>query len=132
MSRTTAVAFAVLLAVNAVVGVAALTRTLRLGQASQQASQRASSTLVAKRTAQLDRFGASLRAQLAKKPPPLPKKPSPATYASSAPPAPAAAAVAGAPQVTYVRPAPIIVHKHRPGSEQEGGDAADEGGGSDD
>jgi beta-phosphoglucomutase-like phosphatase (HAD superfamily) len=130
MSRTTAVAFAVLLAVNAVVGVAALTRTLRLGQASQQASQRASSTLVAKRTAQLDRFEASLRAQLAKKPPPLPKKPSPATYASSAPAAPPA--VAGAPQVRYVRPAPIIVQKHRPGSEQEGGDAADEGGGSDD
>ncbi len=135
MSRTTAVAFAALLALNAVVGVVALTRTLHLGQASQQASQRASSTLVAKRTAQLDRFEASLRAQLAKKPPPLPKKPSPATYASSAPAAPPAAAPvasASAPQVRYVRPAPIIVHEHRPGDEQESDEAADDGGSSDD
>jgi hypothetical protein len=123
MSRNHALAFAVLLAFNAVVGTVALTRTIHLGHASHKAS----STLIARRTAQLDRFEASLKAQLAKKPPPLPKKPPPATYA--APATPAAAPAVAAPQVRYVRPAPIIIHKHRAGGEHEIGDSA--GGGDD-
>ena len=112
MSRTLALAFAGLLAVNAVVGTIALSRTLHLGQASHKAS----SALVAKRTAQLDRFEASLHAQLAKKPPPLPPMPaaSPAGAASIS-----AAPTASVQQVRYVRPAPIVVHKHRAGSEHE-------------
>ena len=69
MSRTLAIVFAALLAVNAVVGTVALTRTVHLGQASRTSSN----AIVAKRTRQLDRFEASLRAQLAKKPPALPK-----------------------------------------------------------
>lgn len=126
MSRNHAIAFAVLLAFNAVIGTVALTRTLHLGQASQAASHKASSAVIAKRTTQLDRFEASLAAQLAKKPPRLPKVPSAATYAAAAP---STAAVASAPQVRYVRPAPIIVHKHRPGGEREIGDEGGEGGG---
>ena len=108
MSRTHAIVIAVLLAVNAVVGTMALTRTLHLGQTAHTAS----SALVAKRTAQLDRFQASLTAQLAKKPPPLPIKPSAATQGSPA-------AAAGAPKVRYVRPAPIVLHTHRRGGEYE-------------
>lgn len=129
MSRNYAIAFAVLLAFNAVIGTVALTRTLHLGQASKQASQKTSSALIAKRTTQLDRFEASLKAQLAKKPPQLPKVPSAATYAAAAPPT---AVAASAPQVRYVRPAPIIIHKHRPGGEHESGDAGEGGGGGDD
>jgi hypothetical protein len=128
MSRSHAIVFAALLAVNAVIGTVALTRTIHLGQASQTASRNATATLVAKRTAQLDRFEASLKTQLAKKPPPLPKVPSAATYASSAP---SVTPVASTPQVRYVRPAPIIVHKHRPGGELEA-EGADHGEGGDD
>lgn len=126
MSRNHAIAFAVLLAFNAVIGTVALTRTLHLGQASQKASQKTTRAVIAKRTTQLDRFEASLEAQLAKKPPQLPKVPSASTYAAAAP---SAAAVASVPQVRYVRPAPIIVHKHRPGGERELGDGGGEGGG---
>lgn len=107
MSRTHAIVIALLLAVNAVVGTVALTRTLHLDRTAHTAS----SALVAKRTAQLDRFEASLTAELAKKPPPLPKKPSAATQGSPA-------TAAGAPQVRYVRPAPIVVHTHRRGGEE--------------
>lgn len=132
MSRSHAIVFAALLAVNAVIGTVALTRTIHLGQASQTASHKATTTLVAKRTAQLDRFEASLKAQLAKKPPSLPKVPvahAAPSYASSAP---AAAPVASAPQVRYVRPAPIIVHKHRPGGGEAEAEGSDHGGGGDD
>ena len=125
MSRTLALSFAALLALNAAVGTLALTRTLHLGQVSHKASN----TLVARRAAQLDRFEAALRTQLAKKPPPLPKMPAaPASGAASASAVPAA----GAPHVRYVRPAPIVVHKHRAGSEHEAEDAFGEQGGSDD
>ena len=128
MSRRLAVVFAVLLAVNAVVGTVALTRTVHLGQASHASS----GALVAKRTAQLDRFEASLDAQLAKKPPPLPKLPS--SSASNAATVVSAGAGAAAPPVRYVRPAPIIVHTHRAGGEHEddGAFAEDGGGGVDD
>jgi hypothetical protein len=34
--------------------------------------------------------------------------------------------------VRYVRPAPIIVHKHRPGGEHEAEGAYEDGGGADD
>jgi hypothetical protein len=124
MSRTLAIVFAALLAVNAVVGTVALTRTVHLGQASHTSS----SAIVAKRTRQLDRFEASLRAQLAKKPAALPK-----VRSSSASGGTASAAGAVAPRVRYVRPAPIIVHKHRAGGEHEDDAAfAGEGGGADD
>jgi len=125
MSRRLAVVFAALLAVNAIVGTVALTRTVHLGQASHASSN----TLVAKRTAQLDRFEASLHAQLAKKPPPLPKMPS-----RSAPGGTTVSSTAGAsaPRVRYVRPAPIIVHKPRAGGEHEDEGAFTAEGGADD
>ena len=125
MSRTHAVVIAVLLASNAVLGTIALSRTVHLGQASQKASD----AVVTKRTVQLERFEASLKAQLAKKPPPLPKKPAPSTVST---PATSPAAATAAPQVRYVRPAPIVIHKHRTGGETEAeGSGSREGGGDD-
>lgn len=125
MSRRLAIVFAALLAVNAVVGTVALTRTVHLGQASHTASN----ALVAKRTAQLDRFEASLHAQLSKKPPALPKLPSSSPAGGTT----VSTAAAVAPRVRYVRPAPIVVHKHRAGGDHEDGAFASEGeGGADD
>ena len=97
--------------------------------------------LIAKRNAQLDRFEASLRAELRKHPPAVPKLPplpvaGLAAATPSAAPAPAAAPAASQ-RVVYVRPAPIIVHKHRAGGEHESegsdhGDGSHGGGGGDD
>lgn len=125
MSRRLAIVFAALLAVNAVVGTVALTRTVHLGQAAHASSN----ALVAKRTGQLDRFEASLHAQLAKKPPALPKLTSGATAGGTT----VSAAGAVAPRVRYVRPAPIVVHKHRAGGEHEDeGFGSESEGGADD
>lgn len=131
MPRKAVVIVALSLAFAAVTGTIALTKTVHLGQAAA-AKSRVPDRLVAKRTAQLDRFEAALRAQLAKKPPTVPKiHPAPAVT-----PAPAASASTPAPaaqRVVYVRPAPIVVHKHRAGGgEHEGSDHGDGGGGGDD
>ena len=131
MSRTAIVIVALSLAFAAVTGTIALTRTVHLGQAATKPA--VSQSAVARRTAQLNRFEASLRAELKKKPPAVPKVP-PAPAVSPAP----AAAQASAPlvssqRVIYKRPAPIIIHKHRPGGgEHEGADHGDGGGGVDD
>jgi hypothetical protein len=125
MPRKHTLVVALSLAFAAVVGTIALTKTVHLGQAS---AKPVSQTIVAKRTTQLDRFEASLRAALKRTPPAVPKKlppiPAVATPAASAAPsvaaAPAPAAVPAASQrVVYVRPAPIIIHKHRAGGEHE-------------
>ena len=136
MPRTQSLIVAVSLGLAVVFGVIALNKTVHLGQAA--AANPVAKSLIAKRTAQLNRFEASLRAELRKKPPAVPKVPKMpvATPTSSAPAAaPAAPAAAPAPaaasqRVVYVRPAPIIVHKHRPGGgESEGSDHGDNGGG---
>lgn len=129
MPRKAVLIVAISLAFAAVTGTIALTKTVHLGQAAA-AKSRVPDRLVAKRQAQLDRFEASLRAQLRKQPPKVPKVPS----APSVSPVPAAAAPATATQaaqrVVYVRPAPIVVHRHRAGGgEHEGTDHGDAGGG---
>jgi hypothetical protein len=136
MPRKHTLVVALSLAFAAVVGTIALTKTVHLGQAS--AAKPVSKAVVAKRTQQLDRFEASLRAALKRTPPPVPKKlpPIPAVSAtpavSAAPSVPAAPAPAAAPaatqRVVYVRPAPIVIHKHRAGGESEGSDHGDGGG----
>jgi hypothetical protein len=132
--RTQSLIVAVSLGLAVVFGVIALNKTVHLGQAA--AAKPVAKSLISKRTAQLDRFEASLRAELRKKPPAVPKVPKTpiATPTASAPAAaPAAPAAAPAPaasqRVVYVRPAPIVVHKHRPGGgESEGSDHGDNGG----
>jgi hypothetical protein len=116
------------LAFAAVAGTVALTKTVHLGQAS--AKPAVSKRLIANRAAQLNRFEASLRAQLRRTPPVVPKVP-PAPAAAATPAVSAPAPVASQ-RVVYVRPAPIIVHKHRAGGEHEGSDGGDGGGGGDD
>jgi hypothetical protein len=118
MARKQTLGVALVLAAAAIAGALALRNTLELGQASGTGAS--SARLVAKRTAQLDRFEASLRRQLAEKPPLLP--------AAHAAPAPARAAVR---RVVYVRPAPIVVHTHRAGSEREAESGEDGEGGDD-
>jgi len=131
MSRTTALVVVLALGFAAVTGTIALTKTVHLGQAA--AKPAVSRAAIAKRKAQLDRFEASLRAQLRQKPPAIPKLP-PTPPAASATPAAVASAPApvAAQRVVYVRPAPIIVHKHRAGGEHEGQDHGDREGGGDD
>lgn len=139
MPRKQTLIVALSLAFAAVVGTVALTKTVHLGQAA--AAKPVSKSLIAKRTAQLDRFEASLRAELRKKPPAVPKVPS-TPVARPVAPAPAAApaapaAPAATQRVVYVRPAPIVIHKHRAGGEHESegsdhGDGPQGGGGGDD
>ncbi|MHB8470968.1 MAG: hypothetical protein ACYDCH_14610 [Gaiellaceae bacterium] len=101
-----------LLAVAAVLGTVAATRTVSLGAARRPSG----AATVRARTLQLDRFQASLERALANKPPALPAVPS-----LPAPPPPAAATLAAAtspttaapaPQIVYRRPPPIVIVKH--------------------
>ncbi len=135
MPRKHTIVVALSLAFAAVVGTIALAKTVHLGQAS---AKPVSQTVVTKRTRQLDRFEASLRAALKKAPPAVPKLPptpvvstTPAAAPAVSAPIAAPAAAAAPPQrVVYVRPAPIIIHKHRAGGEHEseGSDQGDGGG----
>ncbi len=121
MSRKAVLIVAFALAFAAVTGTIALTRTAGLGRTA--AAGPAATRLIARRTAQLNRFEASLRAELGRRPPAVPKLP--ATPLASVAAAPAAE------RVVYRRPAPVVVHLHRPGGEHEGADRG-EGGGVDD
>ena len=123
MPRKAAIIVVLSLAFAAVTGTIALTRTVHLGQAA--AKPKTAAHLISKRAQQLDRFEASLRAELRRKPPAVPKLP------AAAPATPPAAPVAQ--RVVYQRPAPIIIHKHRAGGgEHESADHGDGGGGLDD
>ena len=115
MPRTQSLVVAVSLGLAAVFGVLALTKTVHLGQKATAGS--VSQRVIAKRTAQLDRVAASLRAELRKRPPEVPKlSPVPAALPASgvlaATPAPA--------PVVYQRPAPIVIHLHHGGAGHEG------------
>ena len=130
MPRKAAFIVVLALAFAAVTGTIALTKTVHLGQAAHKPA--VSKRVIATRTAQLNKFEASLRAEMRKKPPAVPKvPPAPAVTPSAAP--ASAPALASAQRVIYRRPAPIVIHKHRPGGgEHEGSDHGDGGGGGDD
>jgi hypothetical protein len=118
MDKLKLAAAAALIAVAAVLGAVAVTRTVTLG--AHQA--RAADATVRARARQLNAFERSLRHELARKPPPLPAVPK----------APVAPAVpAQAPRVVYQRPAPIVIvrHTHHADDGAEGPDS--EGGGGD-
>jgi hypothetical protein len=102
MNKVHALTVAAILAVSAVFGLLAATRTTGLHSAGATAS----SAAVVARAHRLDRVEASLRRALRDRPPKLPALPS-------------VRAAAPAPQVVYRRPAPIVVLKHRAGSEAE-------------
>lgn len=109
MNRSRALIVSLAAAVAAVAGVLALTSTLALGSQARATTDQQ----VAQRTAQLDRYEASLKKALAQRPPKLPTVP--ATADSSA----ANAQTAPRVRVVYHRPPPVIVHKSS-GSDDEG------------
>jgi hypothetical protein len=102
MNRSHALAVAALLALAAVLGFSAATRTVGL----RSATATASAASITARMHRLDRIETSLHRAVRDKPPALPTLP-------------AARVAAPAPQVVYRRPAPIVVVKHRAGSEAE-------------
>jgi hypothetical protein len=112
MARKHAFLIAVFLGLAAAIGAFAAINTARLGAPQAKAvSAQSQSAQLQRRSRLLNRQAASLRRALAKRPPKLPKVP---TFAQAATPSSAQAAVAAAaPRVQYVRPAPVIVIKHR-------------------
>ncbi len=109
MTRINALLIALMIGVAALAGTYAATRTTHLGAVAQQQS----AAQLKQRQQRLAAGEAALRKALAASPAPA--------AASSRP--------AAAQRVVYVRPAPIVIHKHRAG----GGEyEARDGGGSDD
>jgi hypothetical protein len=117
MTRTSALLISLAIGIAAVFGVFAVTRTVSLGSSAQ----RASNAQITARTRQLARYEASLRKELARKPPALP------AIAGS----PVATAPTQPIRVVYHRPPPIVIHKHRAGGEASY-ESADGGAGADD
>lgn len=117
MSKLTVTAIAILLAAAAMLGAAAVTRTMSLGAGRAKTADASIHT----RIRQLDRFEAALRRRLAQKPPALPAVPKP--VAAQAP-------AQAAPHVVYRRPAPIVVVRHLHHGD-DGGESGASGGGDD-
>jgi hypothetical protein len=116
VNRTRALVVSLAIGLAAISGLYALASTLSLGRQSRAASD----AQIARRTAQLDRYEASLRRALAQKPPALPAVPA----AGSGPSLQSAAPV----RVVYHRPPPVVVVTHRAGeheNENEGVEADD-------
>jgi hypothetical protein len=112
MNRARALIVSFAVAVAAIAGVFALTSTVSLSSQKRASTDRQ----VATRTAQLNRYEASLRKALAQKPPKLPAIPAAGIQSAGAQsPAPVAAPSTSA-RVVYHRPPPIVVVKHRAGS----------------
>ena len=116
MNRMHALIVSLAVGAAAIAGVFALGHTLSLGNQAHATTDRQ----VAQRTAQLDRYEASLHKALAQKPPKLPAVPATGSSAGSmqsavSAPAPSAPAV----RVVYHRPPPIVVVKHRASGEHE-------------
>jgi hypothetical protein len=130
MHRLSVALVAGLLALAAILGTEAATRTVSLG-----ASQRhASAASLQARTRQLDAFERSLQRALARKMPRLPRVPRvppPAPASASAPLVSAAPAQAAPVKTVYRRPPPIVVVKHTHHGD-DGGSESDGGGGGDD
>jgi hypothetical protein len=106
---------ALLVAIAAVLGSVALTRTTGLGSAARKANDAA----VSAQTKQLAVFAAKLQKELKAKPPPLPRVPK----------ARPVAAVSQTPRIVYNQPPPVVhvIHHHGDDGSQE----ADGGGGGD-
>jgi hypothetical protein len=118
MNRARALIVSLAVGLAAIAGVFALGQTVSLGNQAHTTTNRQ----VAQRTAQLNRYEASLRRALAQKPPALP--PVPASVSALASMQSAAPA-----RVVYHRPPPVVVIKHRADgedrSEFEGAEADD-------
>ena len=116
MSRSHASVISLVIGCTAIAGAIAATTTL--GFSGEAEPARAPDAVIAKRERALDRFEASLRRALAKKPPALPPVPTypavsiPPSPAPAPPEAPPAAQQAPAPEkVVYRRPPPIVQYE---------------------
>lgn len=108
MNRKRGLIVSLAVGLAAIAGVSAVAHTVSLGSQARVSTD----AQVARRTAQLDRYEASLRKALAQKPPTLP--PLPTTDAS------ATALRSAAPvRVVYHRPPPIVITTKRVGGEHE-------------
>jgi hypothetical protein len=116
MKRINALVIALMIGVAALAGTYAATRTANLGAAAQKQS----AAVIKQRERQLAAGEAALKKALA-------QSPAPAAARVARPAAPAAT---GVQRVVYVRPAPIVIHKHRAGGEREA-EGRDGGGGND-
>ena len=132
MNGKHALTISLAVAIAAIAGTIAATKTIHLGR-SAVAQPASASSAIARRTKQLDRAEIALRKALKQRPPKLP--PLPAAVQAGAAPSAGPAAVQQQ-RVVYVRPAPIIHTLHRAGGhddehEADGG-GGDGGGGFDD
>lgn len=108
MNRARATLLSLAVAVAAIAGVFAIGATLSLGQQAATTSD----ARIASRTAQLDRYQASLATALAKRPPSLPPVPASKATSNSAP-----------VRVVYTRAAPLV----RAGSSEDRAEAESAG-----
>ncbi len=108
MNRPRALLVSLAVAAAALAGVFALTSTVSLGSQAHASTD----AQVAQRSAQLDRYEASLRKALAEKPPLLPALPTTSVASSAGVPSTAPA------RVVYQRPPPVVVGS-RSGSDHE-------------
>ena len=104
MNRTRPFLVSLAVALAAIAGVVALGSTLALGQQAHASQDRQ----IVRRSAQLDRYEATLRKALRQKPPALPPPPATSSRQAAAP-----------VRVVYHRPPPIVVTTHRSGGEHE-------------
>ena len=126
MNRARALIVSFAVAVAAIAGVFALTSTVSLNSQTRASTDRQ----VATRTAQLNRYEASLRKALAQKPPKLPAIPAAGQSAGAQSAAPVAAPSTSV-RVVYHRPPPIVVVKHHRAGSGDGAEV-EQGGGFDD
>jgi hypothetical protein len=116
MNRTGALIVSLAIGLAAVAGVFALASTVSLGNQAHDSNAKK----IAQRTAQLNRYEATLRKALAQQPPPLPPVPRTTGASSTLQSAVGAPAASASPvRVVYNRPPPIVVVKHRAGGEHE-------------
>jgi len=105
MARKHVLLVSLMLGLAIAIGTLAAVRTTQAGKPSTTAVKVSSGSL-AQRSRALDRVQASLHKALSRRPPTLPRAPAHAS-AGTGP------AVAAPPRIEYVRPAPIVVTKHR-------------------
>lgn len=132
MIRKHALIVSLILGLAAAAGAVAAVRTAHLGQSSAKATTSTAQTgaqVLLQRQRLLNREEAALKRALSKRPPKLPKVPKFPAAAPQTQLASGSVSAAAAPRVRYVRPAPIVVVKHRShGDEHE---SHDDGGGDD-
>ena len=129
------------LGLSVAAGAFAAVRTVHLGVQGAKVDTRHQQQLIAHRRSQLDRFEASLRSALHKRPPKLPRMPhfKPIAKPPAVPVVPSApvsasyssAPAAPTPRVVYVQPRHVItIHRHG-GEHEHDGNEGQKGGGDD-